>query len=289
MPVERLRQGAACEQPDRASAGGHEREHAHRARLLAGARELGDDDRQDHARGDRPADPLQEARHDQHRLVRCRAAQDGGGGEQHDCGRIVEQAFALDQVNQACRCPELAKNRDDCRWICRCDDRSQQHRDRQGYTGNGGQAEPYSHRGNDHRDNGKHQNRRGVLEHLADVDGERGQEQQDRQKDYDECLGRERQIDQRAHDCVEYIRQRRVQQERRQAANGYSDQSKQYGFGEMGALGDRLNEADGNQDRRDCEHYHCDIDHLRGLPFASDPAGSRYSDESNWKSIAALE
>ncbi len=41
-------------------AGGDERVHAHRLGLLDLLRELGDDDREDHARGDRAADPLEQ-------------------------------------------------------------------------------------------------------------------------------------------------------------------------------------------------------------------------------------
>ena len=52
--------------------------HAHRLGLLGALGELGDDDREDHARGDRAADALEQARADQHRLAVGQPAQHRG-------------------------------------------------------------------------------------------------------------------------------------------------------------------------------------------------------------------
>ena len=96
VPAQRLRERAAGEQPDRAAAGGHERVHAHRLGLLGPLGELGHDDREDHARGDRAADALEQARADQHRLAVRHPAQHRGRREQDEPAE--EDPLAADQV-----------------------------------------------------------------------------------------------------------------------------------------------------------------------------------------------
>ncbi len=93
---QRLRQRAPGEQPDRAAPGGDERVQAHRLRLLGFLGELRDDDREDHRRGHRAADPLHEATGDQHRLAVRDAAEHRGGSEQDQPGE--EDFLAADQI-----------------------------------------------------------------------------------------------------------------------------------------------------------------------------------------------
>ncbi len=71
VPVDRLGDHSAREQPDRPAGRGDERIHADRLGLLARAREHRHDHPQDHRRGHRAADPLHEAGDHQHRPVRA--------------------------------------------------------------------------------------------------------------------------------------------------------------------------------------------------------------------------
>ena len=107
MPIGTLTKKIQCQSSDCVSAppasrpiepppADDERVQAHRLGLLASLGELGDDDREDHARGDRAADALEQARADQQPLAVGDPAQDGGGGEQHEPAQ--EHALAPDEV-----------------------------------------------------------------------------------------------------------------------------------------------------------------------------------------------
>ena len=63
------------------------------------ARELGDDDREDHRCGECAADPLQEAGADQQSLARRQAAERGGDREDGHAGD--EDPLAAEQVAEA--------------------------------------------------------------------------------------------------------------------------------------------------------------------------------------------
>ena len=101
---------AADEQADRAAADRDEDVDAHRLRALGGLGELGDDHRDDHRRGDRAAEALEEARGDQQRLVVGEPAQHRGRGEERDAGE--EDPLAADQVAEAAGQQQEAAERD---------------------------------------------------------------------------------------------------------------------------------------------------------------------------------
>ena len=89
-------QRAAEQQAERAAGGDDEHVGAHRLHALVGAREVGDDQGDDHRGGDRAAEALQEARGDQRELVVGEAAERRGDGEEGDAGE--EDALAAEQV-----------------------------------------------------------------------------------------------------------------------------------------------------------------------------------------------
>ena len=100
VPVQRLRQRAAGEQPDRAAAGGDERVEAHR---LAPARPAPGNSVTMIARitleATAPPTPCSRRAADQHRLAGGQPAQHRGGREQHEARQ--EHALAPDQVADA--------------------------------------------------------------------------------------------------------------------------------------------------------------------------------------------
>ena len=96
MPVDGLDERAAQQQPERAAGGDDEHVGAHRLHALVGAREVGDDEGDDHRGGDRAAEALEEAGGDQQQLAVGHPAQRGGDGEEGDAGE--EDPLATDQV-----------------------------------------------------------------------------------------------------------------------------------------------------------------------------------------------
>ena len=92
VPVDRLRDHAAGEQPDRAAGGGDEAVDADRLGLLAGLGEHRDDHPEDHRGGHRAADALHEARDHEHLLALRQAADQRGGGEDDEADHHDELA-----------------------------------------------------------------------------------------------------------------------------------------------------------------------------------------------------
>jgi hypothetical protein len=113
VPADRLCQDATGQQSDRAAAGDDEGVDAHRDRSLPRLRELGHDQREDHRRGDRAAEPLDEARGDQHDLVAGNPASRRGEREQHEAAE--KDALAPDQVAEPAREQQEAAERDHVR------------------------------------------------------------------------------------------------------------------------------------------------------------------------------
>ena len=98
VPVDRLGQGTAGQQADRAAADDHEHVGAHRLRPLDRQRELGDDDREDHRDRQRTTDALDEAGGDQEGLAAGEAADGGGEREEEDAAE--EDPLASDEVTE---------------------------------------------------------------------------------------------------------------------------------------------------------------------------------------------
>ena len=96
VPGDRLGEDAAEQQADRAAGRGDEAVDADRFRLVGGLREHRHDHPQDHRRGERAADPLDEAGADQDRLRRRGRAEQRGGGE--DRQPDEEDAALAEQV-----------------------------------------------------------------------------------------------------------------------------------------------------------------------------------------------
>ena len=96
VPAQRLGEGAAGQQAERAAGHGGEHVGAHRAGALTGLREFGDDDRQDHGRLHGGADALDEACGDEETLAGGGAAEQRGDGEDDESGE--EHALAAEQV-----------------------------------------------------------------------------------------------------------------------------------------------------------------------------------------------
>ena len=84
VPVERVREDAAEEHPDRAAPRRDEAEDAHRLRPLGRLGEERDDERERHRRDDRPADSLHRPGRDQDALRACEAAGNRGQREERD-------------------------------------------------------------------------------------------------------------------------------------------------------------------------------------------------------------
>jgi hypothetical protein len=97
--AQELGQDAAGEETDGAAADGDEHVGAHGLAPLQGARELGDDDGDDHRGGERAADALDEPGRDEHGLAVGRPAGDGGEHEEAHAGQ--EDLLAADQVAEA--------------------------------------------------------------------------------------------------------------------------------------------------------------------------------------------
>ena len=99
VPVDEVREDAACEQPDRAAGRGHEAEHADRLCLLPRLGEHHDDHPERHRRCRRAAGTLDEAGRDQHLLALRKGAQKRGGREHAQPGQ--EYASMTEQVSEA--------------------------------------------------------------------------------------------------------------------------------------------------------------------------------------------
>ncbi len=99
VPVQRLRERTPGEQSKRAAGDGDEDIGAHRLRAVAGHRELGDHDGEDHRGRHCSADALNEARGDQESLAGREAAECRGGGEHDDAGE--EHALTSDQIPES--------------------------------------------------------------------------------------------------------------------------------------------------------------------------------------------
>ena len=110
VPVQRLRQRAAGEQAERAAGDGREHVGAHRLGAVAGRRELGHHDGEDHRHRQRAADALDEAGDDQESLAGREAAERRGGREDDDAGE--EHALTADQVAEAAGQQQEAAERD---------------------------------------------------------------------------------------------------------------------------------------------------------------------------------
>ncbi len=96
VPIDRLRDHTPEQQADRRAGRGHEAEHADRLGPLPGLGEHRHDHSQDHGRGQRAADALDEPRDDQHGLALGGAAQRRGGDEHREAGQ--EDVAASDQI-----------------------------------------------------------------------------------------------------------------------------------------------------------------------------------------------
>ena len=96
VPVDRVGEDASGEQADRASGRGDEGKDPKGFRLLAGARKLGHDDRDNHRGGNRAADPLNKTGGDQQPLAVGNSTQRRGAGEQSEAAD--EDLLAADQI-----------------------------------------------------------------------------------------------------------------------------------------------------------------------------------------------
>ena len=99
VPVDRLGQQAAGQQPDRAARRGDEGVDADRLRLLPRLGEHRDDHAEDHRRGHRAADSLDEAGRDEHLLGLRQPAERARHGEHAEAGH--EDALAAEEVAEA--------------------------------------------------------------------------------------------------------------------------------------------------------------------------------------------
>ena len=106
VPVDPLGQEPAGEQTQRAAARDDQREDAHRLRALRRLLKLRDDDGDDHARGQRATEALQEAADDQVVRALGEPGPDRRDGEEEDPGQ--EDLAAPDQVTQPSRHQEEA-------------------------------------------------------------------------------------------------------------------------------------------------------------------------------------
>jgi hypothetical protein len=101
VPGDRLGEDAAEQQADRAARRGDEAVDADRFRLLGAVGEHPHDHRQDHRRGERPADSLDEAGADQHALVGRGGAE--SRGDREDGEADDEDAALAEQVTEPAR------------------------------------------------------------------------------------------------------------------------------------------------------------------------------------------
>ncbi len=98
MPAQSLREGTAEQQAERAAADGDKQVDAHRPGPLLRLREVGDDEREDGRRRQRPTQALRETGGDQERLPVAEPAGGRGGGEQRHAGE--EDLFPADEVTK---------------------------------------------------------------------------------------------------------------------------------------------------------------------------------------------
>ena len=113
MPVDGLRQNAADEQPDRAAGRRHEPIDADRLRLLPRLGEHRHDHAEDHGRGHRAADALDEARGHEHLLRLRRTARERGQREHREASH--EERLAAEEVAEAAREQQQPAKRDQVR------------------------------------------------------------------------------------------------------------------------------------------------------------------------------
>ena len=173
-------------------------------------REIGQRDRQRHLdQGNAPHasdQPHEGARHDEAnddaaqedlqeteaaaQQIRLHIADDHGGQdvEQHDGGRIVEQALALHQHSQSLRCTEILEDGHDRHRIGRRQDRAQQQADQKAHA-RYCPDRTTDHEGGDQQTNDcQEQDRANVRQQLPDIDGQTAFEDQRRQEDENDDL-----------------------------------------------------------------------------------------------------
>ncbi len=101
---------------------------------------------------------------------------------------------------------------------------------------------------------------------APDVDRQRRLEQQDRQEDEQEAARGDREVEDQLGDLVEDVGQRRVQQEAGGHADQHADQREQHGVGQVEPRGQRLQEADQDQQPGDREQ---DMGQIQARPWPS--------------------
>ena len=110
VPADRLREHATGQEPDGGAGRRDEAVDADRGRALARLGEHRHDHPEDHGRGERPADALEEARSHQHLLALGEAAEQRGAGEEREPRQ--EDAAAPEQVAKAAGEQQQAAERD---------------------------------------------------------------------------------------------------------------------------------------------------------------------------------
>jgi hypothetical protein len=118
-------------------------------------------------------------------------------------------------------------------------------------------------RGKD-RDDRQGQDRRRILGDLAQVDGQRRLKEEDRHEDDEKDRGTQRQVDHGCNEIIEEGGQRRIEQKRRQAADGYAHDGEENGVGKAEPFGRRLNQADNDEKARDDQSEGGDADQITG-------------------------
>ena len=168
-------------------------------------------------------------------------------GKEHDRRGVVEQALAFEQPGEPSRRSDLAEDRHDGSRIGRCNDCADQQCHGKGDSGREGQAEADRRGGGKDGDDREGQDRRPIRRDLAQVERQGSMKHQQRQKNDEEDRRVERKVDDRPDDVVEGVCQRRVEQERREAADRDTDDGEEHGVRQMEPLRGRLDEAGEDQ------------------------------------------
>ncbi len=176
---------------------------------------------------------------------------------QGDGGRVVEQAFALDQRGQALGRAHFTENAHHRHRVGRGHDGAQQQADHQAIGRHGVQRHPDGHGAHHHGHDGHHQDGADVVHQAPHVHRQRGLEQQHRQEHHQEGFRRDLEAFQRIQEIADPARRPAVQVH--DDAQQTADDGQQHRVRQLEAAGQRRHEADQREQTGQAEYEKTDI------------------------------
>ena len=170
-------------------------------------------------------------------------------GEDGDRRRVVEQAFPRDQGGQTARRAEVAEDAEDRRGVGGRNDGTEQQAGDQAELGDGVERQP-DHRGRHHDgDHGQQQDRCEFVEQQAHVDRQGRGEEQRRQEQEQQGVGREPEHGEAAREVANHAEAGELAEQADREAEHHTEGREQGGAGQGEAVCERQHQADqGQQD-----------------------------------------